>query len=77
MEEFEETMLGSFELSENMFRKMCGIMVDHDGLIKLDLCPVPGFTCGKKKNPPPAAPQGGGRKYEAYEECEINKTEVV
>ena len=41
MEEFEQTMLGSFELRENMFRNTCGIVVGADGRIYLDLATVP------------------------------------
>lgn len=41
MEEFEQTMLGSFELRENMFRNTCGIVVGVDGKIYLDLAAVP------------------------------------
>lgn len=42
METFEEAMLGSFELRENMFRKTCGIRVSSDGKIFLDLSAAPG-----------------------------------
>ena len=41
MENFDQTMLGSFELNENAFRKTCGIIVEPDGRITLDLAPVP------------------------------------
>ena len=41
MEDFDQTMLGSFELNENAFRKTCGIIVEPDGRIVLDLAPVP------------------------------------
>ena len=49
METFEETMLGSFELCSNMFRKMCGIYIGDDGIIRLDLMPVPGCLSPKAK----------------------------
>ena len=49
METFEETMLGSFELCSNMFRKMCGIYTSDDGIIRLDLMPVPGSISSKAK----------------------------
>ena len=41
MEEFEQTMLGSFELRGNMFRNTFGIMVGADGKLYLDLEAVP------------------------------------
>ena len=49
METFQETMLGSFELCSNMFRKMCGIYIGDDGIIRLDLMPVPRCLSPKAK----------------------------
>ena len=42
MEQFEETMLGSFELKDNAFKKMCGVEVNPDGRLVLDLGHAPG-----------------------------------
>ena len=42
MEELEETMLGIFDLASDLFRKTCGIMVGKDGLLFIDIPPVPG-----------------------------------
>ena len=44
MEDFGQTMLGSFELYENALRKTCGIIVEPDGRIILDLAPVPDMS---------------------------------
>ena len=41
MEDLDQTMLGSFELNENAFRNCCGIIVEPDGRIVLDLALVP------------------------------------
>lgn len=49
METFEETMLGSFEQCSNMFRKMCGIYIGDDGVIRLDLMPVHGCVSAETK----------------------------
>ena len=48
MEQFEEAMLGSFRLCYNMLKKMCGIFIGDDGLIRLDLAPVPA-VCQEKR----------------------------
>ena len=66
MEEFEQTMLGSFELRENMFRKTCGIMVGADGRIYLDLASVPDVHCDTVSSDS-VAPGGAGKPAEAYQ----------
>ena len=42
-------MLGSFELCSNMFRKMCGIYIGNDRIIRVGLMPVPGCLSPKAK----------------------------
>lgn len=49
MEQFQDTMLGSFASSSNMFKKKCGIIIGDDGIIRLDLAPVPGCVSGEAK----------------------------
>ena len=44
MEEFEETMLGSFDLASNMFKDTCGITVGRNGLIAIAIAPLPGVV---------------------------------
>ena len=51
MEECDQTMLGSFELKGNAFKKECGIVVGSDGEIYLDLADVPDSSNHAKETP--------------------------
>ena len=50
MEQLQETMFGSFALCSNMFKNMCDIHIVDDGIIRLDLSPVPGCVSDEARS---------------------------
>ena len=77
MEQFEETMLGSFELNENVFKEMRGIEVNPDGRLLLDLGHVPDFVVTQRMARKFQKPENTSKDVRGYGISVVDKMEIV